>query len=110
MVRCNRKRRIFNRPTVENEMVQQIKRFSVFQTAKVFGVLYAIAGLLVAPIFMLGAMFGLEESPFGLAFAFLLPAFYGVLGFVMTAIAAALYNFIAGWLGGVEVELSDAGI
>jgi len=31
--------------------------------------------------------------------------FYGVLGFIFTALGYALYNFVAGLVGGVEVEL-----
>jgi hypothetical protein len=89
-------------------MAQQIRRFGILQTAKVLGVLYALAGLLVAPIFALVAVLGPDASPFGLVFALFLPAFYGVLGFIMTALAAAIYNAIAGWIGGIEIELSDS--
>jgi hypothetical protein len=85
----------------------QIRRFGVLQTAKVLGVLYAIGGLLLAPIFILASVFAPDGSPFGLAFAFLLPAFYGVLGFVMTLIGAAIYNGIAGMIGGIEIELDQ---
>jgi hypothetical protein len=89
-------------------MAQQIRRFGVLQTAKVLGVLYALAGLLLAPFFALAALLGADASPLGVVFALFLPALYGVLGFIMTAIGAAIYNAIAGWIGGIEIDLTDS--
>jgi hypothetical protein len=86
-------------------MTQHIRRFGVAQTAKVFGVLYAIAGLLLAPIFVLVALFAPDEEGFGVAFAVLLPIGYGLLGFVGTAIGCLAYNAVAGFIGGIEVEI-----
>ena len=37
----------------------------------------------------------------------LFPIAYGVLGFVMGAVGAALYNLIAKWIGGIEIEIKD---
>jgi hypothetical protein len=88
-------------------MTQHIRRFGVAQTAKVFGVLYAIIGLLLAPIFVLVALFGPSESGFSVAFAVLLPIGYGLLGFVSAAIGCLVYNAIAGIVGGIEVELAN---
>ncbi len=41
---------------------------------------------------------------FGAAAATLVPLVYGGLGFVMTLIGASLFNLVAGWVGGVELE------
>nr|MBA3273122.1 DUF3566 domain-containing protein [Chthoniobacterales bacterium] len=30
---------------------------------------------------------------------------YGIMGFVLGALSAALYNVIAKWIGGIEVEV-----
>jgi hypothetical protein len=38
----------------------------------------------------------------------LLPILYGVLGFVMTAIGAAIYNLVASWIGGIEIQMDDS--
>lgn len=35
----------------------------------------------------------------------LMPVFYGVFGFIFGAISAALYNLIARWVGGIQVEV-----
>jgi hypothetical protein len=41
---------------------------------------------------------------FGAGAIILLPLFYGMLGMVMGAIGAALYNLFAGMFGGIELE------
>jgi hypothetical protein len=84
---------------------QQIQRFGVGQTAKVFGILYALMGACFVPIFALVAIFGPSENTFGLGLSLALPLLYGAMGFVFTAIACAIYNVVAGWVGGIEVEI-----
>lgn len=87
-------------------MAQRIRRFGIGQTAKVFGLLYAIIGLVFVPVFALVAAFAPQESTgFGLGFAFAMPLLYGVMGFISAAIGCAIYNAVAGWIGGIEVEL-----
>jgi hypothetical protein len=91
-------------------MAQQISRFSIGQSAKFMGVLYLLFGLLFVPFFLLASMFGPESSGFGFGtmFAIAMPIIYGVMGIVAGAIGAALYNLVAGWVGGIEVELDEA--
>ncbi len=40
-----------------------------------------------------------------IGFGVLMPVIYGVMGFVFGVIGAAIYNLIAGWIGGIEVEV-----
>jgi hypothetical protein len=89
----------------EGSVAQQIRRFGVAQTAKVIGVLYALMGVILIPVFLVIAMFSPNEQGFGSGFALALPIIYGVMGFVLTAIGCLVYNLVAGWVGGVEVEL-----
>ena len=86
-------------------MPQQIRRFGVGQTAKVVGVLYALMGLIFVPVFLIASMFSPNRAEFGTGFALALPIIYGVIGFIFTAIGCAIYNFVAGLVGGIEVEL-----
>lgn len=86
-------------------MPQQIRRFGIGQTAKVIGVLYALIGLVFVPFFLIAATFAPSQTGFGAGFALVLPVLYGVMGFIFTAIACAIYNFVAGYVGGIEVEL-----
>ncbi|HJR16383.1 MAG TPA: DUF3566 domain-containing protein [Gemmatimonadales bacterium] len=86
-------------------MPQQIRRFGVLQTAKVIGVLYALLGLVFVPIFLIISMVSPRQEGIGAGLALVMPILYGVLGFVFAAISCAIYNFVAGLVGGVEVEL-----
>jgi hypothetical protein len=86
-------------------MAQQIRRFGIGQTAKVVAALYTLLGLVFVPVFLVAAMFSPKETGFGTGLAVALPVLYGVMGFIFTAIACAIYNFVAGFVGGIEVEL-----
>jgi hypothetical protein len=95
-----------------------IRRFGVWSVAKLYGALLAAMGLLFGGIIALASMIGgasgalgsdaTNAGPmammFGVGAVIFLPIFYGVLGVVMGAISAGLYNLIAGMLGGIEVE------
>jgi len=93
-----------------------IKRVNVFSAAKISAVLYAIMGFIFGLIFaffgMIGSMFARSSDMpagfgmfFGLGGIIIMPIFYGIIGFIATAIAAWLYNIIAGWVGGVEIDV-----
>ena len=86
-------------------MIQRLSRFSIGQTAKVLGLLYGLMGLIFLPIFLVATMFSPDGAGFGVGFALALPILYGLLGFVFTAIGCALYNWVAGKVGGIEVSL-----
>ena len=95
--------------------MQRIKSVGVLSVAKVSGLLYGAMGLLVAPFFLLfavvGSMAGKQAGapPFGPLFGVVLalcaPILYGAMGFVMGALGGFIYNLIAGWVGGIEIEL-----
>jgi len=87
-------------------VAQQLRRFGIGQTAKVVGVLYGLMGVVFLPFLVLGAMFSPKGGMgFGVGFAILLPFLYGICGFIFTAISCAIYNWVAGMVGGIEVEL-----
>jgi hypothetical protein len=89
--------------------VAQIKSFSIGQSAKFMGVLYLLFGLIFVPFFLLTGMFGPEGfGSFGTLFAVAMPIMYGVFGIIGGAIGAALYNLVAGWVGGIEVQIDQA--
>ena len=87
-------------------MAQQIKRFSIGQSAKFMGVLYLLLGLLFVTLFLLLEAFAPEGTAgFGTMFAIMMPVMYAVIGLVSGLVGAALYNLVAGWVGGIEVEI-----
>ena len=86
-------------------MKQRIKRIDPMQAAKIMSILYGIAGLIIAPLFYFAQQMSPTPSPLGPGFIIAIPVLYAVCGAIITAISAALYNLVAGWVGGVEVEL-----
>lgn len=85
---------------------QRITRFSIGQSAKFLGVLYLLIGLLFVPFFLLMGAFAPEGTGgFGTMFAIAMPVIYAVMGVVGGAVGAALYNLVAGWVGGIEMEI-----
>ena len=89
----------------------RIRRFGVVKTATVVAVMYvlvtAIVGVPVAILVVLaGRGRGIEAlGPTVAAGALFVVAFYGIFGWIFTAIACALYNVAAGWVGGIEVQV-----
>ncbi len=83
--------------------------------AKISGLCYGAIGLLFAPILLIAGILGVlgssvsgDSSVSGIgaiSLAVLLPVGYAVMGFVMGAMGAFIYNLISGWIGGIEVEL-----
>jgi hypothetical protein len=98
-----------------------IKRVSPMSVAKVSFVLYAAIGFIIGGIFALfGAAFGslaalsggrnhmglgFPEMFFGVGAIIVLPIFYGVMAAIFSAIGAFIYNIVAGWVGGIEIEV-----
>jgi uncharacterized membrane protein len=41
-------------------------------------------------------------------FGIFMPIMYGVMGFIFGILMAAIYNLIARWIGGIEVEVETA--
>jgi hypothetical protein len=71
-----------------------------------------IVAVFVVPFLLLALVFG-STSGFGgsgsvggiIAFGLLAIFGYGFFGWVFTAIAVAVYNLAAGWVGGIEVQI-----
>jgi len=95
-------------------MKKRIRRFSVLQTSWVAAViLFCVMLIFMLPMGLIFSMMGKSGlmpggfPGFGGAFFFILPFLYGIMGFVMTAISCLIYNLIAGWTGGIELEFEE---
>jgi hypothetical protein len=96
-----------------------IRRVGPLSCAKIFGILQALVGLLMGGMFFLVSLagaFAQSDSPFGpfralfgVAAIFFFPVLYGCMGFLAGLIGASLYNVLAGSIGGIQVDLSEAG-
>jgi hypothetical protein len=98
-----------------------IKRIGPGSAFKIGSVVYAIFGLVVGiamalfslMIGSLGSLAGnmapsarLLGFGFGLGSIIVVPIMYGIIGGIGGAIGALLYNLAAGWVGGLEVDIS----
>jgi len=93
-------------------MKKQLTHIAPLRAGIVLGVLYGILSLVIAPFFLLAAVFGSKSGTafpaiFGVGFAIMLPVIYAVIGFIGGIIAAAIYNLVAKWTGGLEFEVRD---
>ena len=93
-----------------------LKRVAPMSAAKILGVLYLVLGLIMGCIFaLISVMFGsvLSQAEGGAMFAMffgvgaivILPIMYGIMGFLVGLIGSSLYNWLAGVVGGFELDL-----
>ena len=88
-------------------MKKQLIRISILQSSKIMTALYVLMGFIYTLIGLPMIIFGGQQLRImGIIYLFM-PILMGLLGFVFFVIFAAIYNVLAGWLGGVEVEVKD---
>ena len=98
----------------------ELKRIAPGSAFKVGGGIYAALGLFLGCLFSLFALVGMgfaglagssnsfpgfAEALLGLGAVIILPIFYGMIGAIGAALMAAMYNLIARFLGGLELDL-----
>lgn len=93
-----------------------VKRIGPGSAFKLGAALYAFMGLLLGVIFALVSLLGGALMPaseagifrmfFGAGAIIFLPICYGIIGGIFSAIGAVIYNLVAGWVGGLEVDIS----
>jgi hypothetical protein len=100
-------------------MTHRIKRIAPFQAGKMLAVVYGCLGLIFLPFFALAGMLGVfaqhaqseQAAPAALVGGIMLgmgifiPIIYGAMGFIFGVIGAAVYNLVARWIGGLELEV-----
>ena len=92
---------------------RRVKRIAPLQLGKMLALLYGIMGVIFCPIFLIASLVASHgPSPqrvgimaFGTGFALMLPFLYAAMGFIGGIIGAFIYNVIAKWIGGIEVEV-----
>ncbi len=98
-------------PPVSN--IRRIKRIEPLQLGKMLAILYGIMGLLFLPFFLVASLASasmpaqqrMGMMAFGAGFAIAMPFLYAGMGFVCGALGAFIYNIVAKWIGGIEVEV-----
>jgi len=76
----------------------------------VLGIFMAFISMVVGNLGSLGqsAAPGSRLFGFGMGFGAIIffPICYGIIGGIFAAIGAVIYNLVAGWVGGLEVDIS----
>lgn len=93
-----------------------LKRIGPGSAFKVGATVYAFMGLLLGALFALISMLGGALMPaseagvlrmfFGAGAIVFFPICYGIIGGIGGALGAVIYNLVAGWVGGLEVDIS----
>ncbi len=90
--------------------MKEIKRIGPVSVGKISAVIGAVVGVIA------GLVLAMFSGPLGGAFLggnwFVqligLTVIYTVAAFVGGVVYAAIYNLVAGWVGGIQIELDDA--
>jgi|HubBroStandDraft_5_1064220.scaffolds.fasta_scaffold723721_2 hypothetical protein len=90
-----------------------IKSFNPLQLGKMLAVMYGAMGLIFCPFFLLFSLFAPHSQGahvpavflLGTGFALMLPVIYACMGFIGGVVSGFIYNLIAKWIGGIEVEV-----
>jgi hypothetical protein len=88
-------------------MKKQLSRISILQSSKITTALYVLMGFIYTAIGIAILVFGGEKLKVIAIIYILMPIVMGILGFIFFVIFAAIYNLLAKWLGGIEVEVKD---
>jgi RNA polymerase subunit RPABC4/transcription elongation factor Spt4 len=93
-----------------------VRRIAPMSAAKIQGTLMALLGLLFGLMFAaIGSVasmasqqslspLALMGAAFGVGAVIILPICYGIFGFISGLIQAGVYNLVAGFVGGIEIE------
>ena len=89
----------------------RIRRFAIVQTATTVAAIYVfVIALFAIPAAIIVGLAASNDngsaSALGLLFfALIAAAIYGLIFWVITAIGCALYNLVAGWVGGIQLQI-----
>ncbi len=103
----------------------RIRKLGVLSVAKIYAVMMLVMSLIISiPYGLIIILFSLSGASslgrggggfalggggvvVGLLIMIGLPIFYGLMGFVIGAISALVYNVFAGMVGGIEIEVEN---
>ena len=88
-------------------MKKQLTRISILQSAKITTALYVLMGFIYTLIGIPMLIFGGDKLKVIAIIYILMPIVMAIFGFIFFVIFAAIYNLLAKWLGGIEVEVTD---
>jgi hypothetical protein len=88
-------------------MKKQVIAISILQSSKISTALYVLMGFIYTLIGIPMIIFGSNQIRVIGAIYVFMPIIMGIFGFIFFVIFAAIYNLLASWLGGIEVEIKN---
>jgi ABC-type Na+ efflux pump permease subunit len=94
----------------------KLKRIGVVSLAEYFTIIWLIVGLIYAAMLavlgaFVGSLFNLSSIITGVGIVvvvIVIPPLFALMGFIIGALAAIIYNLIARLMGGVQMSLEEA--
>ncbi len=94
----------------------KIKKVGMFSFAKLYAVMLALSGFFVGLVFAFSSLYSKNMTGesigrfggLGLLAILVIPLIYALLGFVVGAFGAVVFNVVSRIIGGLEVELEQA--
>ncbi len=99
-------------------MTRTLKSIAPLQLGKILAIVYGLISLIFVPFFLIFAVIGafvpqqsgnsaaLAGSLVGVLFMMVLfPIMYAVMGFLTGVIGGWVYNIVAKWVGGIQVDI-----
>ncbi|GMQ91679.1 MAG: hypothetical protein BMS9Abin11_0990 [Gammaproteobacteria bacterium] len=90
-------------------MKKQLIRISVLQSSKITTALYFLMGFIYTLVGIPMLIFGGQQIRIMAIVYILMPIVMAAIGFIFFVIFAAIYNILAKFLGGFEVEVKNIG-
>jgi len=98
----------------------ELKSIGVMSCGKLLGAIYAMFGLIVGAIMALVSLAGVAAQPqmqneanpmmmfgAGIGALIFLPVLYGIVGFIGGITGSLIYNLVAGYVGGIELNFQQ---
>jgi len=86
---------------------KQLIRISILQSSKIVTALYAVMGFIYTLIGIPMIICGGEDVQMMGIIYLLMPIIMAIIGFIFFVIFGAIYNLLAKWFGGIEVEIKN---
>ena len=93
--------------------MKKITKIGALSLAKLLASMYALFGFLAGVFFSVFSMLGIKTEAgnlgpaVGVAAIIVFPVLYAAMGFVGGLITASFFNLVSGWLGGIEIEITE---
>jgi hypothetical protein len=99
--------------------MKEIKKINVLSVSKILGLSFAIMGFIIGiavgfVMFVIGSAFDafngfttLIAPGLGIVGFIIIPMIYGLVGFIIGGLSTLIYNILASWIGGIEIEVTE---